>query len=146
MPCEMLTTPDSPVQIIACGPPRRYRRFYGNCEVCKARTAHVRRWDGMYYGYSEICMRCRNLWMDGAITGEPSRKRGREWWNTAEPAAQFDAWVAETERSYFEDIDDEYEVVEDDDEWHDGFHPHWVEGCDYCLDRANRLEEEMGLS
>jgi hypothetical protein len=29
----------------------------------------------------------------------------------------------------------------DEDAEHDAWHPHWIEGCDACIDRANQLEE-----
>jgi hypothetical protein len=29
----------------------------------------------------------------------------------------------------------------DEDAEHDAWHPHWIEGCDACIDRADRLEE-----
>lgn len=103
MVCTVLTTTESPVQIIACGPARRYRRFYGECATCGRRRAHARRWDGIYYGYSEICLGCGTLWQDGIACGKPNKATAARWWNEAEPARQFDAWVREYQRSYFED-------------------------------------------
>jgi hypothetical protein len=105
MVCTVLTTADSPIQAIVCGPARRYRRFYGDCDVCKRRTAQARRWDGMYYGYTEVCLPCGTECQDGIALSKPSREMAKRWWREAEPAAQFDAWVAEQQRSYFEDDD-----------------------------------------
>jgi hypothetical protein len=31
-------------------------------------------------------------------------------------------------------------LADDDDRFHDLLHPVWREGCDDCIDRANRLE------
>jgi len=103
MPCTPLVTESGTVVGIVCGPARRYRRFYGACEACKRRTAQARRWDGMYYGYTEICLPCGTEWQDGIALAKPDRATARRWWNESEPAAKFDAWVRETERSYFED-------------------------------------------
>lgn len=106
MVCTPLVTEAGTVVGIVCGPTRRYRRFYGDCGTCRQRRAQVRRWDGIHYGYTEMCLGCGTFWQDGIACGKPDRAMARRWWNEAEPAAKFDAWVREQERSYFDEDED----------------------------------------
>jgi len=104
MPCTPLVTDTGTVVGIACGPTRRYRRFYSHCEVCHQRRAMARRWDGIYYGYTESCLGCGTYWMDGTACNKQHRDRetALRWWREAIPAIEFDAWVHDRERTYFE--------------------------------------------
>lgn len=92
MPCEVLTTPESSIQIIACGPPKLFRRYYKVCESCEVRTAHLERFDGVYYGFSNWCMRCKHMWQDGMLMNHMTptpRKTLSAYWNLAKTAKEY---------------------------------------------------------
>jgi hypothetical protein len=107
MVCTPLVTSEGTVVGIVCGPSRLYRRYYDDCEVCQRRRRMVRRWDGMYYGYTERCCACGQAWQDGCAVPEykddDGRAIARAWWVEAMPPRAFDLRIRSIERSYFED-------------------------------------------
>lgn len=107
MVCTPLVSGTDTVVGFICGPARRYRRFYAHCDRCKRRTGMARRWDGIYYGYTEHCTGCGTYWMDGEPCPDEyrSKEAATRWWREAIPASEFDAWVREQERSYFDDTE-----------------------------------------
>lgn len=83
--------------IIICGPTKLARRYKNQCEDCNRTTYWLKRFDGVYYGYTERCMACGSIWQDG----ERMRLYGDEhpyWrglWNKALPAKEFQRIINE---------------------------------------------------
>jgi hypothetical protein len=86
-----------------------YRRFLGDCENCDCRRRMVRRFDGVYYGYTERCTACGTCYQDGCrLRPYPDDvATARRWRDEAIPARQFDRRVREIERRFYAEDDEE---------------------------------------
>lgn len=66
MPCTVVGS------AIMCGPPRGvYKRIRRHCWTCDTETDQVQTWDGAWYGTTQYCTVCGDIWQDGERAERP---------------------------------------------------------------------------